>query len=98
LWIGGGENKDGMRGRFFQGFEQRVESRFRQHVHFVNDVDFIASLSRCEVDLVAQIADLVDAAIGRCVELDQIEQAPSGDGCADRAGIIGRADGSGSDS
>ena len=37
----GGQQKDYVRGRLFQRLEQRVEGRLREHVDFVNNVNFI---------------------------------------------------------
>ena len=37
-----GKDKFDMRGRLFQGLEQRVESVGRQHVNLIDDVDFVA--------------------------------------------------------
>ena len=40
MHFGGCQHKDGMRRWFFQCFQQRIKSRRREHVHFVDDVDF----------------------------------------------------------
>ena len=37
----GRENKNDMRRRLFQRFSKSIEGRGREHVHFINDVDFL---------------------------------------------------------
>jgi len=60
-------------GRLFQKSKQRVRSLVGQHVGFVEDHNFVAPARGRVADHFAQLADLVDAAIGRCVDLDHIE-------------------------
>ena len=59
--------------RLFQNFQQRVERRFGEHMHLVNDVHALAHRSRREDRLVAQHAHIVHAVIGRRVQLDHVE-------------------------
>jgi len=58
-------------------------------VDFVNDIDFVAPLVRREVDLVAQLADVLDAVVGRAVNFNQVEEAALVEGDAVRAGVVG---------
>ena len=64
-----------MRRRLLQRLEQRVEGRVRQHVHFVDQVDLVLAGAGREGHLVAQAADLVDAAVAGRVQLDQVHRA-----------------------
>ena len=59
--------------RLFQNFQQRVERRFGEHVHLVDDVHALAHRSRREDRLIAQHAHIVHAVIGRRVQLDHVE-------------------------
>jgi hypothetical protein len=59
-------------------------------VDFVNDVDFVLAFAGRKMNLVSQVADLVNATIAGRVELDQVEQAAFGDGVADSA-VVARA-------
>ena len=68
--------------RFFQRFEQSVEGLRRQHMHFVDDVDFIMSRRRRKLHGFAQIADLVDAAVGCRVNLEHIHRRTVADAAA----------------
>ena len=81
----GSEHEDGVSRRLFQGLEQGIERRLGQHVDLVHDVDLVACLVRGEVDLLAQAADIVYAAVRRRVYLDEVEGAALVDGLADVA-------------
>jgi hypothetical protein len=63
-------------GRLLERLQQRVERRGRQHVHLVDDVDLVAALRGGVARRVAKVPDLVDAVIGRAVDLDHVEMAP----------------------
>ena len=52
-----------MRRRFFKRFEKRIEGCRGKHVNFVDDIDFVFALRWREVDLVAQVAEIVHAGI-----------------------------------
>ena len=57
------EDEDDVRRWLFERLEQRVERLFGEHVRFVDDVDLGAAAHRREADLLAQLADVVDAAV-----------------------------------
>ena len=89
--LGGGEDKHDMLRRLLQNFQKRVEGALGEHVHLVHDIDLFAQL-RGRVDrLVAQVADAVDAGIGRRVELEHIRGAAVVDAEAGGAGVAGVA-------
>ena len=71
------QHEDDVGRRLFQRLQQRVEGRLRQHMHLVNEVDLVGinAARGSEVRLLAQAADLVDTAITRRVQLDQVERA-----------------------
>ncbi len=87
--LGGGQHEDGVRRRLLQRLEQGVEGLGGEHVDLVDDVDLHPPFDRREVDLVAQIADIVDAAVGGGVHLDDVHGAASADGLAVGAGAVG---------
>ncbi len=87
--LGGGQHKDGMWRRFFEGFEQRVKGRVGQHVDFVDDINLVAALVRGEGDLVAEAANLIDAAVGGGVDLNQVQGATFVDAHANGALVAG---------
>ena len=72
--LGGGEHEDDVGRRLLERLEQRVEGLAREHVDLVDDVDLEAAVDRREGDLVAQVADVVDAAVGGGVHLDDVER------------------------
>ena len=65
----------------------------REHVHFVDDVDFVFALGRRVTNVVAQLAHLFDAVVARAVDLEDVEAVAAGDflaAVADAAGRDGR--------
>src|SRR6184192_3463226 len=59
--------------RLFQRFQQRVRRFTRQHVRFVEDHDLGAGSRGRITHHLAQLADLVDAAVRGCVDLNDVE-------------------------
>ncbi len=92
MGLGGGQNEDDMRRWLFQYLEQRIEGFSGQHVDFVHYVDFHAPLHGGEVRVVSDVPDIVNAAVGGGVYLDDIQRLPASYGLAARAAAIG-ADG-----
>jgi len=85
--LGSGQDEHRVGGGLFQGLEQRVERCGGEHVHLVDDIDLIGALGGGKVDLLAQVAHVIDGGIRGGVDLDQVEEAPLVDGPAVRAGI-----------
>ena len=93
LGVGGGQHKHHPRWRFFQGFEQGIEGRRREHVALVDHVDLPAGLHRRKAGALDQLADVVDAGVGGGVNFDDIEGIAGSDGhthLAMAAGFRGR--------
>ena len=61
-------------GRFFERLEQSVGGFAGEHVRFVEDDDFVARAGGSVADHFAEFANLVDAAIGGRVDLDDVER------------------------
>jgi len=66
--------------RLFKRFEQRIERRCRKHVDFVNDIDLVLALRRREVNLVAQVTDIINRCVRCRVNFNEIEKAILVDG------------------
>ena len=66
--------------------EERVPRGGGEHVRFVDDEDAVAVARRLELRDVAQLADVVDAGVGRGVDLAHVHVDAFGDLAADRAG------------
>ncbi len=79
------EDERRVRRRLFQGLEERVERRHREHVHLVDDVDLAPQLRGLVADTVTELADVVDAVVGRAVDLEVVDRGAGGDGLARRA-------------
>ena len=77
--LGGGKDEDDMLGRLFEGLQQSVEGLGRQHVDFIDDVDFVATLGRPVADRFPQLADVVDAAVGGAVDFENVHRVALGD-------------------
>ena len=83
--VGGGQDEDDVRGRLLQRLEERVEGGAGEQVHLVDDVDLVAAAGRRVLDVLAQGADLLDAAVGGGVDLDDVHRR------AGRSGSTGHA-------
>ena len=77
--------------RLLEHLQQRVERLARQPLRLVDDVDLLAALDRRGGRLLAEIARVVDAAVGGRVDLDHVQVLPVPDGHA----LIARAAGFG---
>ena len=71
--LGRREDELGVRGWLFEGLEQRVERRRGQHVHFVEDVDFVARARRGVTDRIVDLAHVVDAVVGRGIHFEHVD-------------------------
>jgi hypothetical protein len=49
--------------RLFQRFEQRIEGRTREAMHFVDNVDLVARRDRGVADRIDDLTDIVDAGV-----------------------------------
>ena len=100
LGLRGGHHEDDVVGRLFEGLEQGVEGGVGDLVRLVEDVDLVLVARGAVAGGVAQLADLVDAAVGGGVDLDDVDGVAGADlgaGLADVAGLgggaVGGADG-----
>ena len=87
--VGRAEDEDEMGRRLLDQLQQGVEGGVRELVRLVEDVDLVASLDRLEDDVLADLADVVDAPLGRSVHLDHVERCPRGDRAAGVALVAG---------
>ena len=77
-------------GRLFQRLQQRIEGGVGDLVGFVEDPDLVAVAGGTIARGIAQLANLVDAAIGGRVDLDHVHRiagANLGAGIANAAGL-----------
>ena len=85
------KNKDGVTRGFLKCFKQGVKGGIGQHVDFVDDVDPVRAMKRCEFDVFTQFTDIVHAGVRRSVNLDDIHRVAPGDFNATWAGSTGMA-------
>ena len=88
--VGRAEDEDEVRRRLLDQLQERVPGGVGELVRLVEDVDLVAPLDRLEDDAVADLADVVDAALRRGVHLDHVERRARGDRAAGVAGAVGR--------
>jgi hypothetical protein len=72
MLFGSSQNENGMAWRFFQRFQESVESGLRQHVNLVDDVNAVMPDLRGNANLVSQITDVVNRVIRSGVEFMDI--------------------------
>ena len=87
--LGGGQDEDGVCGRFLEGFEKRIEGRLREHVHLVDDKHLVASHLRRNLHLLDEFANVVDRVVRRRVELMDVVRPPFVEGHTAFARIAG---------
>ncbi len=73
LGLGRREDELDVLGRLLDELEQRVEARRGDHVRFVEDEDLESVARGGERRALAQVAGVVDAVVGRGVDLDDVE-------------------------
>ena len=71
--------------RLLENFQQGIERRRGQHVHLVDDVHALFDRDGRKHGLLAQLADVIHAVIGRGVDLDNVHDAAVLDAEAGRA-------------
>ena len=91
LDLGRRQNEDNMGGRFFQRFQQGVERRRGEHVHLIDDIYLIMASAGRIGRLVAEVADIIDAVVGRRIHFHHVENAAVVDALADLAFAAGVA-------
>jgi hypothetical protein len=72
LWLGGSQHENHVSGRLLQDLEQGVEGRVGDLVSFVENEDLKAVAGWAIAGGLAQLTDLLDAAIGGRVDLNDI--------------------------
>src|SRR5690554_152638 len=90
LRLGGREDKMRMRRRLFKRLQQGVKRLVGEHMNLVNNIDLIAVPARRVAHPLAKLANLIDAAVRRPVDLKDVGRLPLVDLFARRALIAGR--------
>ncbi len=89
--FGGREHEPDAHRRLLEHLQQRVERLARQPLRLVDDVDLLAPLDRRRGRLLAEVARVVDPAVGGRVDLDHVQVLPVANGHA----LVARAAGFG---
>ena len=90
LQLGRAEDEQQVRRRLLDQLQQRVPRGVGELVRLVEDVDLVLPLDRLQHDAVADVADVVDAALRRRVHLDHVERRAGRDRDARVAGAVRR--------
>ena len=88
--LGRGEDEHHVGRRLLQRLQQGVERLGREHVDLVDDVDLLAPLGRGVADGLAQVAGVLDAAVGGAVDLHHVDRLAADDLPAEVAHAAGR--------
>ena len=83
--FGRGEHEHHMLRRLLKHLQQRIEGLVGQHVNFVDDVDLVGAFGGRKAHPFPDFPDLVDAPVGRAVDLDDVHGGTLGDAPARRA-------------
>ena len=89
--LGGAEDEEDVGGRLLEGLEEGVPRLRGQHVGLVDDVDLGAQPGGEIADPLAQLAHLVDAAVARRIDLEDVDRRPVQDLDAGLTSIAGLA-------
>ena len=66
------QNKNYVSRRFFQSFQKCIESFRCQHMHFVDDVNFVPAIYRSKSKLLPQSFYFFNTTIGSCVDFKHV--------------------------
>ena len=79
------QNKFHMLRRLFQRFEHGIKGRLGEHVHLVDDIDFVFARSRRVLSVFQYFADIIDTCVGCGVDFQQIDKTAAVDFAATAA-------------
>ena len=69
MLLGGGEDEDGVCRRFLESLQEGIESRRREHMHLVDDINAVLAHLGRNLDLVHQLLDGIDTIVRSSIEL-----------------------------
>ena len=67
MFLGGCQDEDGVCGRLFERFQERIEGGSRQHMHLVDDIDAVTTHLRRDTNLIHKRANVIDRVVRRSV-------------------------------
>ena len=79
LRLGGCKHEQHMGRWLFKRFQQSIKGCCREHVDFINDVNFVAAVGRHVPDIIPDIADLIHTVVGCSVNFKDIDRLTRGD-------------------
>ena len=85
--LGGREDELHVRGGLLEGLEKGVEGRIREHVDLIDVVNLERGIGGSVLHRLAELADLLDAIVGRTIDFEDIERVSFRD--FHQLGVIG---------
>jgi len=82
VFLGGGQDKEGVWGRLFQRLEKGVECGLREHVHLVDDIDAICANLRWNAHFFYKLPNIFYRIVGGGVQFVDAVGATFGEGAA----------------
>ena len=64
--------------RLFKRFQQGVKAVVRQHVHLVDQIDFVAGMGRRVLHVFQQLTGVLDLCLGRGIDFNQVNRSTLG--------------------
>jgi len=58
----------------FENLQKCIKCSLREHVHLIDNIDFIFSLIWLKTCAIDQVANIIDARVARGIDLDHIEK------------------------
>lgn len=71
--FGSREHENHVLRRFFQRFQQGVESLLGQHMDLIDNVNLVAPSNGREPDIIPELSHLIDAVITRAIDLKNVK-------------------------
>ena len=79
MGFGGGHDKNGVRRRLLQGFQEGIKGVLGEHVDFIDNKNLITTLGREIFNIFPKFPNLIDAPVTGPVDFQDIETMPLGD-------------------
>ena len=72
LRVSGGQQEHGVRRRLLEGFQQGIEAVVRQHVHLVDQINFVTGVRRRVLHVLQQLTGVLHFCLGGRIDFNQI--------------------------
>ena len=73
MLLRGGQDKNGVFWRFFQGLQKSIEGRLGEHMDLINNINLVLACLRGNAYLIYQTSDIVHRVVGSRIKFKNIE-------------------------